>query len=57
MWLVVKAAAVVALLVVVGERLPVLRPDKVLETGWVVLLPLVVLQDLVVAVVAVTGSS
>jgi NADH-quinone oxidoreductase subunit H len=56
-WLVVKAAAVVALLVLVGERLSVLRPDKALEAGWVVLLPLVVLQDLVVAVAAVTGSS
>ena len=56
-WLVVKTAAVVALLVVVGERLSVLRPDKVLEVGWMVLLPLVVLQDLVVAVAAVTGSS
>ncbi len=56
-WLLVKTAAVVALLLVAGERLSVLRPDKVLEAGWVVLLPLVVLQDLVVAVVAVTRTS
>lgn len=56
-WLVVKTAAVVALLVLAGERLPLLRPDKVLEAGWALLLPAVVLQDLVVAVVAMTRTS
>lgn len=55
-WLVLKTAAMVALLVLAGEQLPVLRPDKVLETGWALVLPLVVLQDLVVTVVAVTGT-
>ncbi len=57
LWLVVKTAAVLALLLVVADRLPLLRPEKVLEVGWVVLLPLVVLQDLVVAVVAVAQKS
>ena len=56
-WLVLKTAAVVALLVVVGERGSVVRPDKVLEAGWVVILPLVIVQDLVVAVITVAGSS
>ena len=35
------------------RRLPVLRPDKFMEVGWMVLLPLVLAQDLVVAVIAV----
>lgn len=56
-WLVLKTTAVLGLLLVAGERLSVLRPDKIVEAGWVLLLPLVVLQDLVVAVVAVTATS
>ena len=42
-----------ALLVAAGRRLPTLRPDKMLEVGWVVVLPLVVAQDLVVSLIAV----
>lgn len=54
-WVVLKTLALSATLLLVGRRLPTLRPDKFLELGWVVLLPLVVLQDLVVAIVAVSG--
>lgn len=57
LWLVVKTVAVLALLLAVSDRMPLLRPEKVLEAGWIVLLPLVVLQDLVVAVVAVAQKS
>ncbi len=53
-WVLVKTAALSALLVLAGRRLPSLRPDKLLELGWVVVLPLVVAQDLVVSVIAVT---
>ena len=52
-WVLVKTLVVSTALVLVGRRLPTLRPDKLLELGWVVVLPLVVLQDLVVSVVAV----
>ncbi len=52
-WVLLKTLVVSAALVVVGRRLPTLRPDKLLEVGWVVVLPLVVLQALVVSVVAV----
>lgn len=52
-WVLVKTAVVSVLLVLVSRRVPTLRPDKLLEVGWVVVLPLVVLQDLVVAVLAV----
>ena len=50
-WVLVKAAALLAGLVALRRRLPVLRPDRFLELGWLVLLPGVLLQLLVVAVV------
>ena len=52
-WVLVKAMLLVAAFVAVGRRVPALRPDKFVEVAWVVLLPLTVAQDLVVAVVAV----
>ena len=52
-WTLVKTAVLVALLVWLRRRLPVLRPDLLLEVGWLVLLPAALLQDLVVAVVSV----
>ncbi len=53
LWVLVKTLLLSGVLVVVGRRLPTLRPDKLLELGWVVMLPLVVVQVLVVSVVAV----
>ncbi|MCG7596238.1 complex I subunit 1 family protein [Mycobacterium sp. PSTR-4-N] len=56
LWVPVKAVAVLTVLVWLRRRLPVLRPDKFMEVGWLVLLPLALVQDLVVAVVAVWRS-
>ncbi len=56
LWVLVKAAAVLAVLVWLRRRLPAFRPDLFMEVGWVVLLPLVLLQDLVVAVLVVWRS-
>ena len=53
LWVLAKACLLSALLVVLSRRLPTLRPDKLLELGWVVVLPLVVAQDLVVSIIAV----
>jgi NADH-quinone oxidoreductase subunit H len=53
LWVVLKAAALLAVLVWLRRRLPAFRPDLFMEFGWVVLLPAVLLQDLFVAVVAV----
>ena len=53
LWTIVKTVAVLTVLVWAKQRIPTVRPDKFLEFGWLVLLPAVVLQDLVVAVVAV----
>ncbi len=52
-WTLVKTALLVAGFVWVGRRLPVLRPQLLLEVGWIILLPAALVQDLVVAVVAV----
>jgi NADH-quinone oxidoreductase subunit H len=52
-WSVLKAAVVLAVLVWARRRLPLLRPDLFMEIGWLVLLPMALVQDLVVAVVAV----
>lgn len=51
-WTLVKSAVVLAVLVWVRRRSPAWRPDKFLEVGWLVLLPAVLVQVLVVAVVA-----
>ncbi|HMM94708.1 NADH-quinone oxidoreductase subunit H [Phycicoccus sp.] len=51
-WVPLKAAVLLAVLVGVRRRLPSLRPERFMEVGWVVLLPAVLVQDLVVAVVA-----
>ena len=49
----IKTLALLAALVWLRRRLPAVRPDVFMEVGWIVLLPAVLLQDLVVAVVAV----
>ncbi len=51
-WVLLKTAAVLAVLVAFRRRLPVLRPDLFMEVGWLLLLPAVLVQDLFVAVVA-----
>jgi NADH-quinone oxidoreductase subunit H len=53
LWTLVKAAALLATLVALRRRLPTVRPDRFLEVGWLVLLPAVLLQLLVVSVVVV----
>lgn len=54
-WHLLKTLAVVAALVGIGRRLPVLRPDRTVEVGWTVLVPLALLQALVVAVLGLAG--
>ena len=52
-WVLVKSVLVLAVLVWLRRRIPLLRPDRFMEIGWVVLLPAAVLQDLVVSLVVV----
>jgi len=52
-WFALKTVLLLSVLVVLRHRLPALRPDRFVEVGWLVLLPAVLLQVLVVSVVAV----
>ncbi|MEU9060983.1 NADH-quinone oxidoreductase subunit H [Streptomyces sp. NPDC048430] len=50
-WTLIKTATVLALLLWVRRRLPVLRMERYMEVAWVVLTPLAIVQALVVALV------
>lgn len=50
-WVLVKTLLVLALLVLARWRLPLVRPDRFEEVGWMVLLPVTLVQSLVVAIV------
>ncbi|MER6511063.1 NADH-quinone oxidoreductase subunit H [Nonomuraea sp. NPDC001636] len=49
-WGPVKTAAVLAVLVLAGHRVPVVRMDRFVQFAWVVLIPVTLVQLLVVAV-------
>lgn len=55
-WHGLKTLAVLGAMVVVGRRLPVVRPDRLVDVGWMVLIPLTLLQALVVAVLVLAGA-
>ncbi len=55
-WMLLKTAVLLAAFVWLRRRLPAARPDVFMELGWVVLLPAVLLQDLIVAVIAAGRS-
>lgn len=55
-WSLLKSAAVLAVLVLVRRALPTVRADRLAEIGWVVALPLVIVQALVVSVVVLVRS-
>lgn len=52
-WTLVKTLAVLAALVGVRRLLPVVRPDRLAEVAWIVVLPAVLLQLLLVSFVVV----
>ncbi|MHB1065267.1 MAG: NADH-quinone oxidoreductase subunit H [Georgenia sp.] len=56
-WTLVKAFAVLVVLELVAGRVPMVRPERFAELGWLVLLPATVLQMLVVAVVALRSAA
>lgn len=57
LWQLGKTVAVLALLVAVRRRLPVLRPERFAEIGWVVLVPLTLAQALVTGALAGGGAA
>nr|CTQ89695.1 NADH-ubiquinone oxidoreductase chain H (EC 1.6.5.3) [Kibdelosporangium sp. MJ126-NF4] len=52
-WTTVKTVAVLGVLVLLKRRLPTIRMDRYAEFAWVVLIPVMLVQALVVAVVVV----
>ncbi len=56
-WQLLKTLAVLAVLVVVRRRLPVLRPERFAEVGWVLLVPLTLLQLLLTSVLVLVVAT
>lgn len=54
-WVVVKTAILTAAFVLVGRLLPAIRPERANEVAWMVVLPLVLVQLLIVAALAALG--
>lgn len=52
-WTLLKTSVVLAAMVWLRRKLPAARPDKLMEVGWLILLPAALLQMLVVSVVVV----
>ncbi|MFC0107001.1 NADH-quinone oxidoreductase subunit H [Kibdelosporangium aridum] len=50
-WVIVKTAAVLGALVWLKKRLPTIRMDRYVEFAWIVLIPVMLVQALVVAIV------
>ena len=55
-WTAVKTLAVLAALMWVRWRLPLIRPDRYVEFAWVVLIPLILAQTLVTSVLVLAGE-
>jgi len=53
LWVLVKTALLLAVLVTVREKVPTVRPEPFATTAWMVALPAVLVQVLVVAVIVV----
>jgi len=52
-WSLVKTAAVLALLVYAGRRMPTIRIERFMEVAWLVLVPATLLQALFVSIVVI----
>lgn len=55
-WHALKTLAVLGALVVVGRRLPVVRPDRFVDVAWMVLVPATLVQALVVALLVLADA-
>ncbi|MFC4376293.1 complex I subunit 1 family protein [Nocardia halotolerans] len=53
LWSLVKTLAVLAALIWLGRRWPTIRMSRYMEIAWIVLLPVILLQALVVSVVTI----
>jgi NADH-quinone oxidoreductase subunit H len=56
-WQLLKTLAVLLLLALVRRRLPVVRPERFAEVGWVLLVPLTLLQVLVTSLIVLAEAA
>lgn len=56
LWTLLKTLLLLALFVATRNRFPAVRPDRFAEVAWVIVLPAVLLQTLVVALIVVERS-
>ncbi len=52
-WTLVKTVVLLSVFVIARHRLPAIRPERFAEVAWIIVIPLILLQALVVAVVMV----
>lgn len=55
LWVVVKTVLVLGVIIGARRLLPVIRPQQLVEVGWVVVLPLVLVQLLIVSILVASG--
>lgn len=56
LWVLVKTCGLIAALIVLRRMVPAVRPQRLAEAGWLILMPLVLLQLLITSVVTVWGK-
>ncbi|MES2094837.1 MAG: complex I subunit 1 family protein [Actinomycetota bacterium] len=52
-WTLVKTVVLLSLFIIARHRLPAIRPERFAEVAWIIVIPLILLQVLVVAIVMV----
>ncbi|RNE59347.1 complex I subunit 1 family protein [Cryobacterium tepidiphilum] len=55
LWTLLKTLLLLFVFVALRHRLPAIRPDRLAEVAWIIVLPLALLQTLFVAIVVVVG--
>ncbi len=57
LWVVVKTVLVLAALIGARRLLPIIRPAQLVEVGWIVVLPIALVQLLIVSILVATGAA
>lgn len=54
-WVLVKTLALIVVFLLINRALPAIRPQRLAEMGWVIVMPLALIQLLVTSIVTVAG--
>ena len=57
LWVVVKTVLVFAALIGARRVVPIIRPQQLVEVGWIVVLPIALVQLLIVSILVATGAA